>query len=272
MNVIALVQVTTTPRHAPRPLLTLGVALLFAAIFLLGGRASQVFGEPGLRRFHSCAAGIAVSYVFVYIMPELHAIRAVHLQSRGDYIQRLFPQYSAYLSALIGFLVFYGLENTVAKSRGELGNRGDPHGAGTPRQAWFRIGGFAIYTWLITFQIGGTAKGLVALCVFAVAMGLHIAPITDRLRREHPAVYGHRGAVVLALASIVGWACGLTLHLPGPLVLDMAAFVAGGVIVNTAIAELPREREASYWSFVVGATAYTALLLTLFHFDKGGHP
>jgi uncharacterized membrane protein YdcZ (DUF606 family) len=52
----------------------------------------------------------------------------------------------------------------------------------------------------------------------------------------------------------------------------MAAIVAGGVIVNAAIAELPKEREASFWSFLVGAVAYTALLLTLSHFDKGAHP
>jgi hypothetical protein len=56
------------------------------------------------------------------------------------------------------------------------------------------------------------------------------------------------------------------------LVLDLVALVAGGVIVNTAIAELPKERDASYWSFLTGATAYTALLLALSHFEKGGQP
>ena len=56
----------------PGTFLTLGVALLFAAIYLIGGRASQVFGVAALRRFHSFAAGIAVSYVFLYILPEFH--------------------------------------------------------------------------------------------------------------------------------------------------------------------------------------------------------
>ena len=97
--------------------MTLGVALLFAGIYVFGGRASQVFGESGLRRFHSFAAGLAVSYVFVYIMPELHAIREVHLQPETDYIKRLFPEYSVYLSAMLGFLVFYGLESMVARPR-----------------------------------------------------------------------------------------------------------------------------------------------------------
>ena len=151
----------------------------------------------------------------------------------------------------------------------ELGNEGDHHGAATPRQAWIHIGGFAIYTWLITFQLGHTGQGVVSLCVFAVAMGLHIAPITNRLRSEYPGVYEHRGAIVLAVASLAGWACGLMLHLPGPLVLDMTAVVAGGVIVNTAITELPRERDASFWSFVWGVATNSALLVALSRMEAG---
>ena len=84
-----------------------------------------------------------------------------------------------------------------------------------------------------------------------------------------PPFTSRRGALLLALATLAGWVCGLTLDIPGPVLLDMGAIVAGGVIVNCAIAELPREREASFWSFFAGAVAYTALLLTLSHFEKG---
>jgi hypothetical protein len=263
MQLIALVPGVATPG----PLVKLGVALLFAGIYLFGGRASRVFGELGLRRFHSFAAGIAVSYVFVYIMPELHAIREAHLQTETDYLKRLFPEYSVYLSAMLGFLAFYGLESLAARPRRGTGRSGEDQGNVNSRQAWMRIGGFGIYTWLITFQIGQAGKSVVPLLLFAVAMGLHLAPITNRLRSEHPATYEHRGAILLALASLAGCACGLTFNLPGPLVLDLAAIVAGGVIVNTAIAELPKEREASYWSFVTGAALYSGLLLLLSRFE-----
>jgi hypothetical protein len=97
---------------------------------------------------------------------------------------------------------------------------------------------------------------------------MHIAPIANRLRSEYPAAYEQRGARLLGLACLGGWACGLTLNIPVLVVLDLAAIVAGGVIVNAAIAELPREREASFWSFFTGAAAYTALLLTLSHLEK----
>jgi len=52
--------------------------------------------------------------------------------------------------------------------------------------------------------------------------------------------------------------------------VNLVAVVAGGVIVNTAIAELRKGREGRYGSFLTGATVYTALLLILSHFEKGG--
>ena len=55
-----------------------------------------------------------------------------------------------------------------------------------------------------------------------------------------------------------------------PILVNLVAVVAGGVIVNTSIAELPKEREGRRWSFLAGAMVYTALLLILSHFEKGG--
>ena len=259
--------------HLAGTLLSLAAALFFAAIYLFGGRANQVLNDAALRRFHSFASGCAISYVFVYIMPELHAIRVAHLQTRTDYIERLFPDYSVYLSALLGFLVFYGIESLMTRPRGRPGIDDGDRGSHTRWLSWLHITSFSIYTWLITFQIGRMQADNASLWVFALAMALHIAPIANRLRSEHAAEYEHRGAILLALASLAGWACGLTLNLPELLVLDMTAIVAGGVIVNAAIAELPKQRDASFLSFLTGAVAYSALLLTLSRFAQhGAHP
>jgi hypothetical protein len=268
---ITSIQEVTRPGHTPRTLMTLGVALFFAAIYLFGGRANQRLGARGRRRFLSFAAGLSVSYVFMHILPGLHTIRDAQTHFQSDYIQRLFPEYSVFLAAMLGFLVFYGLESMVSGSHREAEARDAHHGSAGSWRAWVHIGGFAAYTWLITFLMVRTDKSLVALGLFAVALGMHIAPIANRMRSEFPAVYAHRGAVLLALTCLAGWACGLTLDIPGPLVLDMVAIVAGGVIVNAVIAELPKERDASFWSFFLGAASYTAVLLTLSHFEKNDH-
>ena len=269
MGVIASVQAVTTRGHDQQALMALGVALLFAAIYLLGGRANQVFGESGLRRFHSLAAGISVSYVFVYLIPELHAIREVHVQSQDDYIRRLFPEYSVYLAALAGFLIFYGLESAVAGRHSNAQAGGIRRNDTAGWRPWTHISGFALYTWLIAYLMVRTGRGPVGLGLFAMAMAMHIAPIANRLRTEYRAAYEHRGAIVLGLASVAGWAGGLMLDIPHAAVLDMLAIVAGGVIVNAAIAELPKDRHASFWSFCVGAVAYAALLVALSHVEHG---
>ena len=105
---------------------------------------------------------------------------------------------------------------------------------------------------------------------FLEMLGMHIFTITCNLSSHYHKVYDRRGAYVLALASLAGWASALTLNMPTPLVLNMVAFVVGGVVVSAAIAELPKEREGRYWSFLTGARVYAALLLILSHFEKGG--
>ena len=110
----------------------LSVALLFAAIFLFGGRVAYRPGQRGRRRFLSFAAGISVAYTFVHVLPALHVIREFHTQSPSDF-QMLFPEYSVYLWTMAGFLVFYGLEIMGARPRrGPENSAGDegvrPHG------------------------------------------------------------------------------------------------------------------------------------------------
>jgi hypothetical protein len=257
------------PAHAPSALTTLSVALLFAAIFLFGGRAAYHAGQRGRRRFLSFAAGISVSYTFVHVLPALNAIRAIHTQSPADFYM-VIPEYSVYLWTMAGFMVFYGLETMAARPR--QGPEDTPGDGGIEGRwkPWVHISGFAVYAWLLTYMMAWTGKGTLTLCLFGVAMGMHILPIACSLSSEYQAVYDRRGAFLPALASMAGWASSLALDIPRPILLNLVAVVAGGVIVNAAIAELPREKEGRYWYFLAGATAYTALLLILSHFEKGG--
>jgi hypothetical protein len=254
--------------HGPNALAALSVALLFAALFLFGGRAAHHPGQRGRRRFLSFAAGISVSYTFVHVLPALHAIRELQRQSTTDF-KMVFPEYSVYLWTMVGFLVFYGLETMAAIPRGSL-EAGAGGGGAAPGQRWVHIGGFALYAWLLTYLMVWTGKSSLALGLYAVAMGMHIFPIACNLRSHYQEVYDRRGAFLPALASLAGWASALTLDIPRPGVLNLVAFVAGGVVVNATIAELPEEKEGRYWYFLAGAVVYTALLLILSHFEKGG--
>ena len=211
------------------------------------------------------AAGISVGYTFVHVLPALSEMRDFATETSVGF-KRVFPEYSVYLWTMAGFLVFYALANMVATPRRGAGH----HGGVAPWRSWVHTGGFAVYAWLLTYMMVWTGKGRLALCVFAVAMGMHIFTIACNLSSHHRDVYNGRGAFLLALASVAGWLCGLSLEMPKPLVVDLVALVAGGVIFNASIAELPKEREGRFGWFLTGATVYTALLLALSHFEKGG--
>lgn len=255
--------------HEPNALLPLMVAMLFASIFLFGGRASYRPGQRGRRRFLSFAAGISVGYTFVHVLPALGEMRDIVTESPTG-VHRLFPAYSVYLWTMAGFLFFYALETMVARPPcGQEHSAGEGDGA-TRWQAWVHIGGFAIYAWLISYLMVWTGKSTLALCLYGVAMGLHIFPIACNLSAHYQAVYDRRGAFLLALAVLAGWAIGLALNIPKSILVNLVAIVAGGVILNTSIAELPKEKEGRFWAFLTGATAYTALLLIMSHFEKGG--
>ncbi len=250
----------------PQTLTTLGVALLFAAVYIVGGQAAQRPVRHGHRRFLSFAAGVSIAYTFVHVLPALHEIRAI--QTRALSGSMVFPEHGVYLWTMAGFLVFYGLE-TMAVTRPMLPglaahsvNAADAAGA-TPQRPWLHMGGFALYTWILTYMMVWTGKDGLALGLFALAMGLHLFTIASTLGRHYRGLYQRRGAPLLAAASLAGWAAAVTLQLPVAWVLNGVAFVMGGVVVNAAIAELPKEKEGRYWSFVTGAVSYSALLMIL---------
>jgi hypothetical protein len=252
--------------HGPGALTTASVALLFAAIFLFGGRAAGRLGMKGRRRFLSIAAGISVAYTFVHVLPALHAIREFQQRSE-DSFTLLFPEYSVYLWTMAGFLVFYGLE-TIAAAPRHGAQKPEGRGGGTGSWwPWVHMGGFAVYTWILTYMLVWTGKGALAVALFTVAMAMHLFTITCSLSTHYQELYDRRGAFLLALASLAGWASAVTLSIPSQVVLALVAFVAGGVVVNAAIAELPREKGGQYWSFLSGATVYTAMLLILSRYE-----
>ena len=148
-----------------------------------------------------------------------------------------------YLWAMAGFLVFYCLETMVARPRRGPENHAGDHSDAAPWQAWVHIGGFALYAWLLTYIMVWKVHHTLALCIYGVAMGMHIFPIACNLSSHYREVYDRRGAYLLALASLAGWASGLVLDIPTPILVNLVAVVAGGVIVNTSIAELPKERD-----------------------------
>lgn len=238
------------------PVEPLVAAVMFAGIFLGGG---ALHGRFSPRTAISLGAGVSTAYVFVHMLPELSEAGETFVAATVDMNLPL-PELRIYGAALAGFLVFYGLENLVSWSRESAAGRGEDREAPLP-VVLLHIGGFAAYVGLVSYLIvRGVTDRPVPLALYAVAMGLHFLGVDHALHREHGAAYDRVGRFVMAATPLAGWGVGAVTELSRPAVITGLGIVAGGVVMNSMVMELPGEKDGRFWAFVVGAVSYAGVL------------
>lgn len=241
----------------PAQIAVTGVAmLLFAAAFLTGGRFHPL--RPFVRDQRSAislGAGVSIAYVFVRVLPELHA-------ARGDVLEAVnaplpFEGAGIYFLALIGFLSYYGLDHLGTRRR-------EPEEAAEGMALRLHVGGFAAYVALISYLLVRDAQeSISATALYAVTIAVHLLGVDHALREEHGAAYERSGCFVLAGMTAFGWALGLFISLPEIVPALLVAFISGAIIVNSAITELPTEKDGRFGPFLTGGLVYGVLLLLL---------
>jgi hypothetical protein len=176
-------------------------ALLFALIFIFGWRLHRA-RTP--RAVLSLGAGATASYVFVRMLPELDEAQTAFVAATARRGLPA-PELRVYAAALLGFVVFYGLEHLVACSR-------ERPESGRSSRDWsnpvflLHVGGFALYAWLVTYlMVRGISDTPLPIALYAIAMGLHFIGVDHSLLREHGAAYIRVGRWILAAAAIAGW-------------------------------------------------------------------
>ena len=225
---------------------------LFVAIHLWGGRLTSLVTR---RRsaWLSFAGGISVGYVFLHLLPEVGQAQArLEQESAG------WPGIGqeVYAAALLGLVVFYGLEQLAMGSR----SRQRQGGSNDVTHDWVfavHAGSFAFYNALVGYLLVHGEQDNRAM--YAIAMALHFLVNDQALRMHHKHRYEHQGRWLLSAALIGGWFAGLRVELPEIAVHLMVALLAGGVILNVLKEELPQERESRFDAFFGGVLVYTAL-------------
>jgi len=232
-------------------------AAVIAVMCAVGGRLFH-FRLKHPRRALSIAAGVAVAYVFIDILPELAAHRLVLIEELGQDI--LFAEQRIYIIALLGFVLFYGLDYMVLHA-----GAGSHEEGGEPAMDyvfWLHVGGFCGYGLLIGYLLPERAgEGALPLALYTVAMAFHFVLIDHELEHEHGRAYDRLGRWLLVGSILIGCVVGATLHISELAVSRLFALVAGGVVITSAQAELPRDKDGRFGWFVLGAATYALLLL-----------
>jgi hypothetical protein len=232
-------------------------ALLFAATFLVGGRVQPMHRLfPDRRTIISFGAGMGAAYVFVHVMPELHGARRAFAESVS--MPLWYEGMAIYFLALVGFLVFYGLDHLRKRFK-------EADESGETRSVFrLHVGGFAAYVWLMAYLLVHNLEGTsLSTALYAVAITFHFLSIDRGLREEHGAVYDRVGRFVLAGMALLGWGTGLLFQLPPYALALLVSFLSGAIIVNSTIMELPSDKDGRYLPFVAGGVLYGLILLPL---------
>ena len=243
--------------------------LALAALHLA---APHIRGLPGVPEYatSSFAGGLAVSYVFLHLLPELSEGNRELAEVLGDTGERSpLLGLEIFAVALLGFLVFYGLERLAERSErpatvgegGEGGEGSDPEEG--PAVFRLHLASFMVYNAIIGYTlILDWRTSMWFAILFTVAMGMHFV-LTDRGLEEH---YGERfdrltPRLLLAGALLVGWGlAALFAPTSSVFVSLLTAFLAGSILLNVFKEEIPSARTSHFGWFVTGLASYALLL------------
>jgi len=242
------------------------------AVLLL---ASVHFGVARLRMFHehpvfwrSFAGGVALAYVFVMLLPKLADAQA-ELETAPGTGAYGFLVHHAYLAALLGMLVYYGMDAAVEQILRDVG-RTDP---GPHRRrirmlvVYLHASGVSGYYFLVAYVLTqgreGEYSSLLSLALFTVAMMLHFTSLDHELRSR----YGHRYDAVLRWIFVAATLGGFIVAEIAPISYGLLAvfqsLFAGGLLVLTIKEEVPGRGTVRFAALVAGVFLFTCVALAL---------
>ena len=231
-------------------------ALALAITHVGGGRLHRLDALPR-HVVLSAGSGVSVAYVFVHLLPELAEAQAHVAESAPTGVWGSAERH-AWLAALLGLLVFYGLE-LLARRPGAGSTRGhvDPVG-------WLHLTSYGIYNAIVGYLLAERAdQSLETLVLFTIALALHFLVNDHGLRAHHGALYRRWGRWLVAVGVVLGAAVGMVTRLsPAGLGL-LVAFLAGGIIMNVMKEELPETRRSRWGPLAGGAVFYAMLLIAI---------
>lgn len=211
-------------------------------------------------RWLSFAGGVAVTLVFLEILPQLGEGQEVVTRAVGPALA--FLKNHIYIVALLGLFTFYVVERVVRSSRQRRreAGQGDETSEGV---FWMNISWFSVKNAIVGYLLLREERTLVDLLLFFVAIGLEFL-LSDRgLHNDHKVNYDRIGRWVLVAALFLGWGVGYFTEVSGLVLAVLSAFLAGIIILTVLKEELPEERRSSIWAFALGVVLYSVLLLAL---------
>ncbi|MQR97092.1 hypothetical protein EJV22_17985 [Fictibacillus phosphorivorans] len=213
-------------------------------------------------KFLSFAGGVAVSYVFLHLLPDLS-----HYQQKvGKRLNHGIGHYledHIYLIAVLGLALFYGLERLVKNSKKKKGGQSNYEEVAVSSGVfWVHMASFFLYNAVIGYLlIREEYETKWGMLFFFMALSIHFVANDYGLRKDHKQKYDKYGRVWLTVAILIGWGIGAITVVHELIVSILVALLAGGIILNVLKEELPDDQESSFIAFITGLAGFSVLMM-----------
>ena len=235
--------------------ITLAATLLLMFAHLLSPWIARHLPQKG-KNFVSFAGGVSVAYVFLDMLPNL----VEYNKPIGEFLigndwLTPFTELSIYIVALVGFLIYYGLDLVAERYQVQR------HDARIVYRLHLLM--FCLYNVLITHTMSLRAlSGLTYVGLFTFAMALHFVLTDRKFYRLYPSQFNPVGRAALLFSLFLGWLLSVIFDPARVLFIAfMVAFLAGSILLNVFREELPKRNLASFRWFVLGSVLIGVILL-----------
>ncbi|MCP3027676.1 hypothetical protein [Halobacillus sp. A5] len=223
----------------------IGIAFIVIQLFALTIVERSPIGEQKLL---SISGGVAIAYVFVYLLPTLH--------ERQDKLGgSLALDTEIYFLGLLGLLIYfavYAFAETKAASR-------------LKEQTIYmvQVSFFMVYTFIITYVVFASDVQRGESLFYGMAISLHFIGLSYHLGKENYRLHKRRGRYMLAGATLIGALTGAFSPSASLIVDSMVAFSSGVMVFNVISKELPYEKNAHLPSFLIPSLVYALIMIVL---------
>lgn len=237
-----------------------GSVSALAAILVLAANINTLRGTPR-SRWLSFAGGVAVTYVFLQLLPELTRAQQKMTEHHGSEHHgsgTWLRQHLLFLVSLAGAAALFGIERAAKRTKQMRKERG----AEERSAAWV----FWLHAILMSVYVAFVAYLLfhreqpAEVAVLGVVMALHFSGIAVGLAEDYASLYSTRGRWVLAAAVLAGGAYSYVATLPERVHHLVLSGLAGAVIFSVIKEEIPPEQQSRFWAVAAGIALAATLL------------
>lgn len=213
----------------------------FASVLVPADKLKQM-------KWFSFSGGLAVSYIFIYLLPTLH--------KQQNNIQEPFRRFTMeseiYFVGLLGVALFVGIQIIIQKKY-----------ISRTTTFWSVISFYALYNALVSYSVLSLEVSAIQALFYCVAIGPHFVAVAHDMWRKFPVEYNKYGRYILAVGIIAGWTIALTTELTPLFKSIIFSLVSGAMIFTVFKHELPSEKETHFPTFLIAVLAYSAITMSL---------